>query len=90
MSRGSTHPRPRSIRHIDIDPLWDPATSGTIDKHPFKGRHAPGHSILPNLLLWQVALREGRSDAGTYLAAAQAQAQWVIDHLDWSEAATPS
>lgn len=69
---------------LDIDPLWETSSYGGHDKHPFKGRHAPGHSILPNLLLWQVALREGRSDANVYLAAAQAQTQWVIDHLDWT------
>lgn len=67
---------------LDIDPNWVPSGD------PFKGRHVPGHSILPNLLLWQVALREGRGDANTYLAAAQAQTKWIIDTLDWSVPAT--
>ena len=73
---------------LDIDPLWNPSSYGGHNLHPIKGRHAPGHSILPNLLLWQVALREGRSDANTYLAAAQAQTQWIIDNLDWNNPLT--
>lgn len=73
---------------LDVDPLWDPASYFGHDKHPFKGRHSPGHSILPNLMMWQVALREGRGDASTYLAAAQAQTQWIIDHIDWSNPAS--
>jgi hypothetical protein len=73
---------------LGIDPLWLPSSYGGHDKHPFKGRHVPGHSILPNLLLWQVALREGRSDAATYLTAAQTQTQWIIDNLDWNDPRT--
>jgi len=73
---------------LGIDPLWLPSSYGGHDKHPFKGRHVPGHSILPNLLLWQVALREGRSDAATYLTAAQTQTQWIIDNLDWNDPQT--
>lgn len=72
---------------LDIDPLWDPSSYGT-NNAPYKGRHAPGHSILPNLLMWQVAVREGRSDAPQYLSAAQAQAQWCMDHLDWNDPLT--
>lgn len=73
---------------LDIDPLWAVSSYGGHDKHPFKGRHVPGHSILPNLLLWQVALREGRGDAATYLTAAQTQTQWIIDNLDWNDPRT--
>ncbi len=65
-----------------------PATYGTVDKHPYKGRHAPGHSILPNLLMYQVAQREGRGDATNYLNAARTQAQWIIDNLDWADPRT--
>jgi hypothetical protein len=75
---------PKNPGPLAIDPLWDPATYDTNDA-PYKGRHAPGHSILPNLLMWRVALREGRSDAPKYLAAAKAQTQWVIEHLDWQD-----
>lgn len=27
--------------------------------HPYKGLHAPGHSIVPNLLMHEVAKRDG-------------------------------
>lgn len=73
---------------LEIDPLWYPATYTQVDKAPFKGRHAPGHSIWPNLLMHEVALREGRSDAAIYLQAAQMQAQWIIDNLDWNDPKT--
>ena len=56
--------------------------------HPFKGRHAPGHSIVPNLLMHEVAKREGRADASIYLDAAVAQADWCVKHLDWNEPRT--
>jgi hypothetical protein len=78
---------PNNPSPLQIDPLWDPSSYET-NMAPYKGRHAPGHSILPNLLMWQVALREGRSDAAEYLAAAQAQTRWVIDNLDWTDPRT--
>jgi hypothetical protein len=31
--------------------------------HPYKGRHAPGHSIVPNLLMHEVAKCEARPDS---------------------------
>jgi Putative Ig domain len=47
-----------------------------------KGSLPPGHSIVPNLLMHAVALREGRSDAASYLTAARNQAQWIVTNLD--------
>lgn len=47
-----------------------------------KGELVPGHSILPNLRLHDVAVREGRDDAGVYLDAAVAQAAWIAENLD--------
>jgi len=84
---------------LDISPWWDPATYMTIESfdesmhnpghmHPFKGRHAPGHSIVPNLLMHEVALREGRDDADIYLNAAVKQADWIIKNLDWKDPRT--
>ncbi|MGH8018994.1 MAG: hypothetical protein ACREIA_12000 [Opitutaceae bacterium] len=84
---------------LAIDPLWDPATyeeapqpGDELGKRttllPYKGRHAPGHSIVPNLLLHALALREHRADAPRYLTAAIAQTQWLIDHLDWADPRT--
>ena len=45
-----------------------------------KGSLPPGHSIVPNLLMHAVALREGRSDAANYLTAARNQVQWIINN----------
>ena len=50
-----------------------------------KGRESPGHSIAPNLMMYEVATRHGRSDAERYLNAAVKQAQWYVDKLDPSD-----
>ncbi|MEU5100757.1 hypothetical protein AB0H07_00470 [Streptomyces sp. NPDC021354] len=47
-----------------------------------KGELAPGHSVWPNLMMYEVAKREGRDDAGRYLHAARSQADWLINNLD--------
>ena len=47
-----------------------------------KGRIAPGHSVMPNLLMHEVAKREGRADARRFLNAAAAQAKWVIETFE--------
>lgn len=84
---------------LEIDHWWDPKTylgpeqltegnpmGGLL--HPYKGRHAPGHSIVPNLLMHEVAKREGRADAGLYLDAAVKQAAWCVENLDWNDPRT--
>lgn len=84
---------------LGISPWWDPKTylapedltesnpmGGLL--HPYKGRHAPGHSIVPNLLMHEVAKREGREDAGVYLWAATEQAKWCLENLDWNDPRT--
>ncbi len=48
----------------------------------FKGYDCPGHSIMPNLLLYEVARREGRAEAERYFNAAYDQTQWIIEKLD--------
>jgi hypothetical protein len=53
-----------------------------------KGENPPGHSILPNLLMHEVARRDGLSDADRYLRAACDQAAWVIEHVDWNDPLT--
>ena len=84
---------------LGISPWWDPKTylkpeQLTEDNpmggllHPYKGRHAPGHSIVPNLLMHEVAKREGRDDAAIYLDAAVRQAAWCIENLDWTDPRT--
>lgn len=84
---------------LDISEKWDMATyQGNFGgdnsnpwkgrMHPYKGRHAPGHSIVPNLLMYEIALHEGRPDAGRFLTAAVGQAQWIIDNIDWHDPRT--
>ena len=45
-----------------------------------KGSFPPGHSIIPNLMMYEVALREGRSDAQNYFDAAYNNAQYIINN----------
>ncbi|OYV05781.1 MAG: hypothetical protein CFE26_09765, partial [Verrucomicrobiales bacterium VVV1] len=84
---------------LGIDSWWDPKTYLTPEQliggnpmggllHPYKGRHAPGHSIVPNLFMHEVAKREGRADAGIYLDAAVKQAAWCVEKLDWNDPRT--
>lgn len=84
---------------LGVSPWWDPKTYLTPEDltegnpmggllHPYKGRHAPGHSIVPNLLMHEVAKREGREDAQIYLNAAAAQADWCVKNLDWNDPRT--
>ncbi len=53
-----------------------------------KGANPPGHSILPNLLMYAVALRDGDADAERFFDVAYAQTQWVIDAVDWHDPLT--
>lgn len=86
-------------RLFEIDPMWDARTYLAVADltgpnptggylHPYKGRHAPGHAIQPNLLMYEVAKREGDPRAQRFLEAAQRQAQWVVDRLDWNDPRT--
>lgn len=88
-----------SMGALDIPELWHMSTyqenfgDGKANPwkgrmHPYKGRHAPGHSIVPNLIMHEVAKREGRNDAEHYLDAAVMQAQWIIDNIDWNDPRT--
>ncbi|WP_276371392.1 hypothetical protein [Chryseolinea sp. H1M3-3] len=82
-----------------VDPLWDTKTYTDPDKaagewkldkdlHPYKGRHVPGHSILPNLYMSQVVKDKYPELSATFLAAAQEQTRWIIEHLDWNHPGT--
>ncbi len=48
----------------------------------FKGWEPPGHSVLSNLMMHEVALRDGLADPQAYLDAAVAQAAWVVATFD--------
>lgn len=50
-----------------------------------KGELPPGHSVWPNAMMYEVAKREGRADADRYLAAAVAQAAWLVENLDLTD-----
>jgi hypothetical protein len=53
-----------------------------------KGTFPPGHSIIPNLLMYEVAKREGRADYMDYFNAAYNQTAWIINNLDWNDPTT--
>lgn len=84
---------------LEVGKWWSPSTYLRVDQitgdnpmggllHPYKGRHAPGHSIVPNLLMHEVAKRDGLDDPDLYLAAAVKQAEWIIGNLDWNDPRT--
>ncbi len=81
-------------KSLEIDPWWDPEKYDAPPQganpmggrlNPYKGRHAPGHSIVPNLLMHEIAKRSGRPDAAIYLDAAVAQADYVVRKIDWND-----
>lgn len=49
-----------------------------------KGRECPGHSIMPNLLMYEVAKREKLDYADRFMDAAKNQTKWIIDNADWN------
>lgn len=84
---------------LGIDKWWSPSTYLAVAElvgpnptggllHPYKGRHAPGHSIVPNLLMHEVAKRDQLADPDRYLKAAVDQADWIVKNLDWKDPRT--
>ncbi len=53
-----------------------------------KGGNPPGHTIQPNLLMYEVAKREGEENPKKYLNAAVRQTEWIINNLDWKNPQT--
>lgn len=51
----------------------------------FQGRYPPGWTVLPNLMMHEVAKRNGRPDAERFLEAAVRQAAWVVDSVEFSD-----
>ena len=66
---------------------WKPAGLFKVSTNigSFKGRECPGHSILPNLLMYEVAKRERLPNAEDFFHAAYAQTKWVVDDLDFND-----
>jgi hypothetical protein len=84
---------------LEVGKWWHPSTYLTVDQvaganpmggllHPYKGRHAPGHSIVPNLLMHEIAKRDGLADPDRYRTAAVKQAEWIVKNLDWNDPRT--
>lgn len=53
-----------------------------------KGEMPPGFSVIPNLMMYEVAKREGAKDAEKYFDAAYRQLDWMIKNLDWNDPMT--
>ncbi len=53
-----------------------------------KGELPPGHTIGPNLLIYEAAMRQGRTDAKKYFDAAYRQTEWIVKNLDWGDPQT--
>ncbi|WP_166348536.1 hypothetical protein [Phytoactinopolyspora limicola] len=50
-----------------------------------KGEFPVGHSIWPNVMMYEVAVREGHDDAHRYLQAAHDQTAWILENVDPSD-----
>ncbi|XID90272.1 S-layer homology domain-containing protein [Paenibacillaceae bacterium WGS1546] len=71
---------------------WHASTPHTADLFQvytqigtIKGELPPGHSVVPNLLMHEIAQREGLAGAGRYFEAAYKQTEWLIANLDWRD-----
>ena len=75
---------------LAIDPEWNSKKWISLEADnlgqglvlPYKGHNAPGHSIVPNLLMYELASRTKDPMAAKYQQAAREQAAWIIAHLD--------
>jgi hypothetical protein len=50
-----------------------------------KGEMPPGFSVIPNLMLYEVAKNQGEKYAEKYFDAAYRQLEWMIQNLDWKD-----
>ncbi len=53
-----------------------------------KGELPPGHSIIPNLMMYEVTKKQNEADAEKYFNAAFKQMEWMIAKLDWNDPMT--
>jgi hypothetical protein len=53
-----------------------------------KGELPPGHSVIPNLMMYETAKGLGETDAQKYFDAALHQLEWMITNLDWNDPMT--
>ena len=73
--------------YLTVEEVTGPNPTGGY-LHPYKGRHPPGHPIVPNLLMYDVAMHKGLPTPQHYLDAAQAHTEWLIENLDWNDPRT--
>ncbi|MCZ8520112.1 MULTISPECIES: golvesin C-terminal-like domain-containing protein [Paenibacillus] len=50
-----------------------------------KGAQPPGYAIMPNILMWEVAQRDGLANPQQYLDAAINNAAWLVNSVDLSD-----
>ncbi|SFB60928.1 discoidin domain-containing protein [Algoriphagus aquimarinus] len=53
-----------------------------------KGELPPGHSVIPNLIMFEAAKGKGDPEAQKYFDAAFNQLDWMIKNLDWNDPMT--
>ena len=53
-----------------------------------KGEMPPGYSVIPNLMMYEVSIRENDPQVGKYFDAAYRQMDWMIQNLDWQDPMT--
>lgn len=53
-----------------------------------KGALPPGASVIPNLMMYEVAKRDRMNDAQCYFDAAYRQVEWMVANLDWNNPIT--
>lgn len=75
---------PSSISQYDLSPEHNLLALKT-QMGTTKGEMPPGYSVIPNLMMYEVAKRQGEQDAEKYFEAAYRQMDWMIKNLDWKD-----
>ena len=78
---------PHSLSQYDLSPEHNLLALKT-QLGSTKGEMPPGFSVIPNLMMFEVALREKAPDAEIYFEAAFRQMEWMIKNLDWKDPMT--
>jgi hypothetical protein len=81
---GKTTVNPKSTSQYDLSPEHDLLALKT-QMGTTKGEMPPGYSVIPNLMMYEVAKRKGERDAEKYFEAAYRQMEWMIQNLNWKE-----
>jgi hypothetical protein len=76
-----------SLSQYDLSPEHDLLALKT-QLGTTKGEMPPGFSVIPNLMMHEVALAQNEKEAGKYFDAAYRQMEWMIKNLDWNDPMT--